>query len=186
MLDKYVQCDHCSLYYRPDRRIHHYTTKHPDLRAAEKPVERRKPRSAVRHQEDASSVDWANLGGDSNVIWLLLALPADPVSVNETAGTHWSVFYRTKKAWIGAARQLAEVSGLGPLPPCQVKVIIPFREKRRRDPHNYVGTVCKWIIDGLVEAGVWPDDNPDWVEVAEPELVVRGGSVLVQLTIGKS
>ena len=55
--------------------------------------------------------------------------------------------------------------------PSTVEVFIPFTTNRRRDPHNYVGTVVKWIIDGLVYAGAWPDDTPEWVTVLEPVLV---------------
>jgi hypothetical protein len=60
---------------------------------------------------------------------------------------------------------------LDEIPPSIVRVTIPFTQHRRRDPHNYVGTVVKWIIDGLVYAGAWPDDTPEWVEVLEPVLV---------------
>lgn len=56
--------------------------------------------------------------------------------------------------------------------PCQVRVVIQFRTNHKRDPHNYVGTVVKSIIDGLVLANVWPDDNSMWVEVLEPQCLV--------------
>lgn len=28
---------------------------------------------------------------------------------------------------------------------------------------NYVSTVGKALIDGLVRGGLWPDDTPEWV-----------------------
>lgn len=59
--------------------------------------------------------------------------------------------------------------------PCDVKLDLGFRQNRRRDPHNYVGTVTKWVIDGLVRAGLWPDDNPEWVTVHQPVLTVHKG-----------
>ena len=65
--------------------------------------------------------------------------------------------------------------------PATVHVTLTFREKRRRDPHNFVGTVVKAIVDGLVRAGVWPDDNPQWVTVIEPE--IRIGSPWVQIRL---
>jgi len=52
-------------------------------------------------------------------------------------------------------------------------------DRRRRDPSNYYPPV-KAIIDGLVAVMVWPDDTPEWVEVAEPVLRV-GGLVTVEL-----
>lgn len=59
-----------------------------------------------------------------------------------------------------------------------VHVKIPFRDMRRRDPHNYCGTVVKAIIDGLVEGGAWPDDTPEYVGHQEP-LLYKGSSVIV-------
>lgn len=57
--------------------------------------------------------------------------------------------------------------------PCLVVVELGFHTNRRRDPHNYIGTVCKSLIDGLVLAGLWPDDNPEWITVREPILTVH-------------
>ena len=33
-----------------------------------------------------------------------------------------------------------------------------FRDRRRRDPHNWMPT-AKAVLDGMVDAGVFPDDN---------------------------
>lgn len=49
-----------------------------------------------------------------------------------------------------------------------VHIQIPFLQKRKRDPHNYCGTVLKAVIDGLVKAELWPDDTPEWVGHREP------------------
>ena len=62
-----------------------------------------------------------------------------------------------------------------------VQVEIPFRQNRRRDPHNYCGTVVKAIIDGLVLAGAWPDDTAEYVEHISPTLRVDAGPVVVRL-----
>ncbi len=59
--------------------------------------------------------------------------------------------------------------------PCHVMLELAFRQNRKRDPHNYVSTVTKWAIDGLVLAGLWPDDNPEYVTVYEPKFVVYRG-----------
>jgi hypothetical protein len=50
--------------------------------------------------------------------------------------------------------------------------VLPFRGNCRRDAHNYTGTNVKAIVDGLVRAGIVPDDNPDWVTVLDPEFRV--------------
>lgn len=54
--------------------------------------------------------------------------------------------------------------------PSIIMVTIPFTQRRRRDPHNYCGTVLKAIIDGLVRAGAWPDDTPEYIGHREPRL----------------
>lgn len=65
-----------------------------------------------------------------------------------------------------------------PLAAGVVHVWIPFKDKRRRDPHNYCGTVLKAIIDGLVAGGAWPDDTPEFVGHREPVLY-KGTNVRV-------
>lgn len=81
--------------------------------------------------------------------------------------------------WKGAARLLA--GRYGPQPPGIVQIWIPFKDKRRRDPHNYCGTVLKAVIDGLVMAGLWPDDTPEYVGHREP-IVYKGDKVIVRVT----
>lgn len=61
---------------------------------------------------------------------------------------------------------------------CRVHVTIAFPQKRRRDPHNYTGTIVKAAIDQLVAMDVWPDDTPEWVVTTEPVLVVGGDCVI--------
>ena len=70
-------------------------------------------------------------------------------------------------AYIVACATLGRTPADRARPPATVTVTLPFKKGGRRDPHNYVATV-KPIIDGLVKAGVWPDDTPEFVTVAEP------------------
>lgn len=35
-----------------------------------------------------------------------------------------------------------------------------------------MSTVVKSIVDGLVDAGLWPDDTAEWVTVADPTFTV--------------
>lgn len=48
-----------------------------------------------------------------------------------------------------------------------VTCVFPVRQNRRRDPHNFYPTI-KPIIDGLTDAGLWPDDTPEFVRTFEP------------------
>lgn len=96
-----------------------------------------------------------------------------PPSVNELRGKHWSRWraaldpYRDAAFYLGRS---AIVKGAITNVPAEVRVWIPFQNRRRRDPHNYVDTVVKAVVDGLVRAGFWPDDTPEWVTVLEPTL----------------
>ena len=64
---------------------------------------------------------------------------------------------------------------------CRVTVKLPVRDSRRRDPHNYGGAV-KALVDGLVDAGAWPDDTAEFVVVGEVSLLPRReGIVSVRL-----
>jgi crossover junction endodeoxyribonuclease RusA len=97
---------------------------------------------------------------------------------------HWAQKSKISRLWRDAACEWAEASFCRchqmPLPPCLVTVHIPVKGNRRRDPHNYFPTV-KPIVDGLVDAGLWPDDTPEWVRCIEPTLVVGAELVTVVL-----
>lgn len=88
---------------------------------------------------------------------------------------HWRTHAGRVKTWrfwakiVGRSYSLPRLNRRGP---SIVTVELPVMDSRRRDPHNYHPTI-KAIIDGLVDAGLWPDDTPQWVSVAEPRLIVR-------------
>lgn len=99
--------------------------------------------------------------------------PAVPLSVNDAP---MSGFARNRqlKPWrlrAFAAGHNLVMAGWAPAP-ITVQATLPFATRRRRDPHNYTGTVVKSMVDGLVSAGVVPDDTAEWVTVMDPVLVV--------------
>lgn len=87
--------------------------------------------------------------------------------------------WRDQGYWL-ACEQIGRTRAARALPPTEVLVSIPFATHRRRDPHNYTGTVVKALIDGLRDAGCWPDDTAEYVRVADPILTV-GGSLVIRL-----
>jgi crossover junction endodeoxyribonuclease RusA len=98
--------------------------------------------------------------------------PAELMSMNDRR--HWSKQRRQARAWRAAAcyAALDQLPVLHRLQPAStVQVIIPVHGNHRRDPHNYF-PVVKHVIDGLVDAGLWPDDTPEWVTTTEPVLTV--------------
>lgn len=101
-------------------------------------------------------------------------MPDKALTLNERL--HWAARAERVKTWRHATRAHAHLQLIEPkdLGPSLVQVAFRFPQKRRRDPHNYFATV-KPIIDGLVDAGVWPDDTPAHVKTLEPELFVVAG-----------
>lgn len=111
--------------------------------------------------------------------------PAKPMSINEERSGHWRAARAHSKAWRELAWAVALHTHLAALvaqAPATVTVEIPVKGNYRRDPANYFG-VAKAVIDGLVDAGVWPDDTPQWVAVAEPTLVVGGDVARIHLDL---
>lgn len=106
--------------------------------------------------------------------------PVKRMSLNDRPA-HWSVRHRQTKLWrhaahVHAMQQLGRSPAERRRPPCMVRVDFPVRDPgRRRDPHNMAPTV-KAIIDGLVDADVWPDDNDQWVIVLDPRFVKPDGA----------
>ena len=110
-----------------------------------------------------------------------LPAPGEPLSENRATGNGRGAAmrrYRLLDPW----KALGLVAGRLLIPtwrehhpeptPVTVLATLAFRANRRRDPHNYVGTNVKALVDGLVRAGLIPDDNPEWATILEPHLVV--------------
>lgn len=97
-------------------------------------------------------------------------VPAETLTLNKLPRTHGSAmkWTRIKNEWKEAAywAAVAAFPGAGPsrrrMGPCDVYVSLPVHGQRHRDPGNWTATT-KPIIDGFVEAGIWPDDHPGWV-----------------------
>lgn len=125
--------------------------------------------------------------------------PAPAPSINQLKGKHWSQVYKAMRPWKEAAQWAWNLCSpaekrLVRCTPCDVQVTLPFRTVRGRDPHNYVDTVVKAIVDGLKDdyetiggrrvatfQGAWPDDTPEWVRVLEPFCVTSQSDVTVDL-----
>ena len=98
----------------------------------------------------------------------LLNFPRPAATWSANSRDHHMVVSRRKRIW----RESPALIGKGFTTPqgsrWAVRVSFPVRDRRRRDPHNLTGTCVKAIIDGLTDAGWWPDDTPEWVEVLDP------------------
>jgi hypothetical protein len=98
---------------------------------------------------------------------------------------HWAAKARLVKAWRDAAywaavEQMGRTPALRRRPPSIVTLAIPVKGNRRRDPGNWFATV-KPCVDGLVDAGVWEDDDMAHVALAQPVLVSGGALIEIHL-----
>jgi crossover junction endodeoxyribonuclease RusA len=107
-----------------------------------------------------------------------LLFPQPGALLNLNHRTHWRTRSRVTRQWRQAAAEAALLLGA----PARrehaaswVRLIIPVPDRRRRDPANLT-PLTKAAVDGLVDAGVWPDDTPEFVETLEPRLVHVPGS----------
>lgn len=126
-------------------------------------------------------------GGGMTVSVVLRTLsfpaPAKLLSLNDRM--HWAPKGKLTKTWREATYwhcvdlyAHTRFVVIQKLEPAIIDIALPVRTAHKRDPHNFMPTV-KAIVDGLVDAGWWPDDNSDWISVMEPVLVVGGSLVTI-------
>lgn len=97
--------------------------------------------------------------------WLLDLPYGRPVTLNDRM-SHIVRWKRTKP-YREAAYVLARAAKIPPCDKVRVTLIYTPRDRRVRDPLNLVPTV-KALEDGLVDAGVVPDDNPTYLQSVMP------------------
>lgn len=95
---------------------------------------------------------------------------------------HWAVKHKHVKEWRDAAHVLARAARIPLCSRIRVELHYVPAQERRRDPDNLVACL-KPLVDGLVDAGVVPDDTERYVERTFPiihparaTLPTRGGS----------
>lgn len=86
------------------------------------------------------------------------------------------------------SRRFADIAGIPPLGRCRVHLTWYVLDARRRDPVNLSYTL-KALQDGLVDAGVVPDDTPDLMDTIMPAIVrvspLRHRDAWMELTIDR-
>lgn len=136
------------------------------------------------------------IGEEPGHLVLEFPAPTEPVSINKANTLHWAARVRLLGPWRDLTRQVAQLALTAYLrerrdwwpkdQPVNIQVALPFRTAVRRDPHNYTGTVIKSVVDGLVLAGVIPDDSAEWATIMDPELDIqrdRARPLMARVTI---
>ena len=95
------------------------------------------------------------------------------------AASHWSKNADRTKKWRTAFQLLALEQQIPPLGPSRI-IVTPYLQ---RGPIQDVGAcapAAKAAIDGLVDAGLWPDDTPTHVtEIVYRAPILGQGNALV-------
>ncbi|WGH93855.1 hypothetical protein QDX21_03390 [Auritidibacter ignavus] len=78
--------------------------------------------------------------------------------VNTNHREHWAVRNRKTQEWRTATSWVARSSKIGPYQHISVTAHVHKTTNRAYDAHNLLPT-AKAMVDGLVDAGVIPDDN---------------------------
>lgn len=113
-------------------------------------------------------------------LYLGFVQPTVPLSINQAHTLHWAPRRARTDPWRDLAlvitRRALHPGGDWhgwPTVPVTIRLTMEFRSAARRDPHNYVGTNVKAVVDGLVRGGLIPDDSPEWATILEPAIVVN-------------
>lgn len=114
-----------------------------------------------------------------------------PPNLNETlnmAKRHWGAYYSQKKKWGKLIKDYCELSNMQPIEtPVNITIQNTYPCKRRRDPDNII---MKFILDGIVEAGIIPDDTFEHINsiiIKKPTIEKKVKRTLITLeTVNKT
>ncbi|MGW3308184.1 hypothetical protein ACWDG9_16540 [Streptomyces sp. NPDC001073] len=115
--------------------------------------------------------------------WTLL-MPAGEL-LNSNQRRHWTAVARLRKRMREEAALTARIIRVPPLQRAAVFYVLhPLPVERDRDPGNWADS-AKPYVDGLVDAGVLPDDNERYLSGPYPAIgePVPGGDARISLVI---
>lgn len=106
--------------------------------------------------------------------WTLTLPLTRPLSMNDRG--HWTTKHRKVRQLRADACLLARAARIPPLGRIAVELHYAPRDRRIRDPLNLAATL-KPVEDGIVDAGVVPDDHPRYVQPTMPVIDPPTGCV---------
>ena len=111
---------------------------------------------------------------------LILSISTPPLRSNDR--THWARRAPLVRAVRETAAWHAKAQKLRPQPQSDVTLIWHAPARSRSDV-GALSPTLKAIIDGLVDAGIWPDDTPKWVRRETVGIERTDGKPYLELTI---
>lgn len=103
-----------------------------------------------------------------NRLRLGLSFGSPPISANQRL--HWAQKAKIVKQVRHESAMRARSAGWGPQQHITIHLTYQPRDNRRRDPSNLMPTQ-KALVDGLVDAGIVPDDTPEYVTETIPSIL---------------
>lgn len=102
---------------------------------------------------------------DKALTMIEFVIPYKLISINQWAAWHWTEKGKHKSTiqttvWA----TIKEAAFPKPKTPVALEITGYFKHKKKKDIDNYSGgSTIKAIIDGIVDSGLIPDDNTDYV-----------------------
>ncbi len=101
-----------------------------------------------------------------------------PLGAKEWVTSNQRLFWRERAkrtaAWRRSAHEAALTSGIRRMDKAWLVVDVSFADVRRRDPANWHPT-AKACVDGMVDAGLFPDDDAN--HILGPDMRIPAGKV---------
>ena len=110
---------------------------------------------------------------------------ARPWTANSArSASHWSKNAARTKEWRTAFMLLAREAGVPPLGACTIVVTPYLRNRSGQQDVGACAPAAKAAIDGIRDAGVWPDDTADYVTqlVFNAPVYGQGDALVVTIT----
>lgn len=111
----------------------------------------------------------------------ILKFPWGRPPLNANQRLHWAAKSRLTKDIREVTAWLAKSAEVPAMPRCEVQLAWTVTDSRRRDEDNIYPTF-KAMCDGLVDAGIVPDDTPDLMVKLAP-VIERGDTAQLVLTV---
>ena len=103
---------------------------------------------------------------------MTITLPLPQKELSQNARVHWAVRHLATKNARAMAAMMGRLSRARFTERVRIQAVFYYKTKRRRDGPNLTG-LCKAYLDGLVDAGVIPDDSTEWVEWMDPRVEIH-------------
>ncbi len=111
---------------------------------------------------------------------VMISIPLLPPSLNVWARKHWRIRHQQIDVITEGLKLLAIKKQIPCIERAEVRLTYFFRDKRRRDPDNYVG---KFILDGLRKAGIIAEDNAEVLKLPQPVFRVDRANPRTEINI---